>query len=388
MVQEWEKERKVEWNGSQLRRLWRCHRDRHKQDFLRELLSPDAGKEKFEAHIVLFGGNVQYYGEVISILSAKEGYIQIPSDFTARFVMPLLRRLLRGRYDNETRDDYLDRTIRCFQRREGLLANEVHVQPEMVLQYTIRHLVSVQGDGKKEMDSGVAKLLVLLPTKKHMFRLDDIYQGIIVPRNLTPEARYDLLRPFFRHVKGYEMSLEDNSAPGLAKFQNLPTRNDTWPTRLFFSIDIKSGRALFERLVTAHPHGDFLKPDYGAGEKTVAQQTRAPGEDTRGDVEIVRCLLNQSYSSESRDEAWLNRARSVVEERKKKSQQLREASDRAFWAKSALNVCFAAGALGMVADTVLWARRFNKDFLIVKEPYGYKTCDARSKESSVCHSRV
>ncbi|KAK1969137.1 hypothetical protein LY78DRAFT_603288 [Colletotrichum sublineola] len=384
MVQEWEQERKVEWNESQLCKLRRCHRDRYEQEFLQELFSPETSNLNFEAHKSLFSNNLQFCDMVLSMLITNEEYAQIPSDFTTKFVMPLLRRLLKGRYDNETRDAFLDRAIQCYQRREGILANDIHIQRGGVLQYTIQLWVGVKGDRKEEMKARVAKLLALVPTKKRLLSLQDIYTGISIPRKLAPEAKYDLLRLFFRHIKGYEMSLEDNSATGLMKWRDLAMNNNLWPTKLFFSIGIENGRNLFERLVKANPNGDFLKPHDGVGEKSVAEQTRAPGIDTSGDAEVVSCLLHRISVSESRHQTWIDRARSIVEERKKKSQQSREAKDRAFWAKSALNLCFAAGDLDMVAATVLWARRFNKDFMTANELYGNKTWATQEAEELLC----
>ncbi|KAK2038322.1 hypothetical protein LZ31DRAFT_533535 [Colletotrichum somersetense] len=383
MVQEWEQERKVEWSEQQLYRIWRCHRDRHEQDFLRELLSPDTSELKFQTHRSLFGKNLQFCDTVLSIIITKE-HVQIPSDFTTKFVMPLLRRLLRGRYNVQTRDSFLDLTIQCFQRHEGVLAKDIHFQAGGLLQYTIQRWIDTSDDRKEEMNARVAKLLALLPTKGHSLGLEDIYNGINAPRNLSPKAKYDLLRLFFRHVKGYKTSLEDESAPGLVKLRDLAANNNTWPTKLFFAIDIDNGRSLFERLATAHPNGDFLKFENDSHKKTVTEQTRAPGDSIQGDVEVVRCLLNRRSESESRDQAWLDRAYSIVEERKKKAQQSHDAKDSAFWAKSALNLCFAAGDLNMVSDTVLWARRFNKDTLTTKEFYGHKTWSTQEAQDLLC----
>lgn len=53
----------------------------------------------------------------------------------------------------------------------------------------------------------------------------------------------------------------------------------------------------------------------------------------------------------------------------KRAQQPRESQDRAFWAKSALNLCVATGDLETFRDTVLRARRFNKDSLTTKGLY-------------------
>ncbi|KAK2025527.1 hypothetical protein LX32DRAFT_567868 [Colletotrichum zoysiae] len=384
MVQEWEQERKVKWSEQQLYRIWRCHRERHEQDFLQELSSPDTSELKFQTHRSLFGKNLQFCDTVLSMIITKGEHVQIPSDFTTKFVMPLLRRLLRGRYNAQTRDSFLDLTIQCFQRHEGVLAKDIHFQPGGLLQYTIQRWIDTRGDRREEMNARVAKLLALLPTKEHPLGLEEIYNRINVPRNLSPEAKYDLLRLFFRHVKGYETSLEDESAPGLVKLRDLATNNNTWPTKLFFTIDIDNGRRLFERLATADPTGDFLKFENDSHKKTVTEQTGAPGNSIQGDVEIVRCLLNRRSESESRDQAWLDRACSIVEERKKKAQQSHDANDCAFWAKSALNLCFAAGDLNMVSDTVLWARRFNKDTLTAKEFYGHKTWSTQEAQDLLC----
>ncbi|WP_204280938.1 hypothetical protein, partial [Serratia marcescens] len=44
----------------------------------------------------------------------------------------------------------------------------------------------------------------------------------------------------------------------------------------------------------------------------------------------------------------------------------RDWEGRAFWAVSAQNMSIASGSLDIYAETLLWARRFNKDSNIVR----------------------
>ncbi|KXH50859.1 hypothetical protein CSAL01_12014 [Colletotrichum salicis] len=55
--------------------------------------------------------------------------------------------------------------------------------------------------------------------------------------------------------------------------------------------------------------------------------------------------------------------------RRRKASSSRDWENRAFWARSTLNLAIAAGSLDLYAENLLWARRFNKDVFTVRDLY-------------------
>lgn len=356
VVQEWERDRNVEWTSSQQRALSRGHRERQEKRFLGEVFSPDANSLKFKTEKGIFNGNLPFCEEILLTLVAKEGEIRVPPDFMDEFAMPLLMRLLSKDFDTETRDKFLDYVVQCLRKHKSHLADQLHTGKSGLIQYVVKRWDGAPLDRKKQMKVRLEQLLELLPTKNRPLNLASIHQLIRVPRSLNSEAGYELLQLIFRHVEGYGISFEDDSVSGIAQLRNLPVENDRWPAKLFFSIDVENARKLLEKLAQAYPSGDFLSIESDSSARSVLQQTRGLYEFGRGDVEIVRCLLARRSKAGAEDLAWLDRARVVVEERRKKAQQASESKDRAFWAKSALSLSIASGDYEIFGDTVLWSR--------------------------------
>ncbi|KAF7548543.1 hypothetical protein G7Z17_g6990 [Cylindrodendrum hubeiense] len=368
VVREWEDKHKVDWNDSQKKRLFYGHRQLHESKFLDTIFSPDNSLLTFEKEKALFRGNMPFCEEILQTLIAKEGHIQIPRDFISAFAMPLLKRLLKSRFTEETRNKFLELILQCFQKHPNSLGEQLNLRTDGPVQYVIQRWNDAPEDRKGQLRAYLVQLVGFFPKKEWSLSLNTIYQAIL-GRKRKPEAKYQLLRLFLQHMPGYGIDIEDESEAGLAHLRDLPVENDAWPVTIFSSLDNEKALRLFERLAKTYPSGDFLSITSGSAGRTVLKQARSPNEGGRGDVEVVRSLLMRDSKTKTEDTAWLERVRSLVHERRNKSQQSREPHDRAFWAKSALNLCVAAGDLETFGDTVLWARRFNKDPLTTKALY-------------------
>ncbi|WAO86996.1 Hypothetical protein NCS54_00429000 [Fusarium falciforme] len=372
VVEEWENKRHVEWTSQQQKRLSLGHREQHEKKFLEDIFS--RGKElTFLSQRRLFCGNMAFSEEILNTLLAKEGDIRVPNDFVDELVMPLLKRLLKRRFDHETRQKYLHLVVRCIQKHKKVISNQLNLFHVVgPVQYTINrwYEAPVDSDVKERFKDDLIQLIELSPANQRRDGIDSLRDVMAISKKLDNEARYDLLRLLFLHAKGYnKIDIDDGSDSGLGRLNKLTAEKGLWPAGLFLAVDSKKAMQLFERLDKAHPSSDFLSP--GPDHSVIAQRQR-PDISTFADVEVARVLFIRMSKTENEHEGWLERARTLVQERRVNSQQAREPGLRAFWAMSALNLCVAAADIETLGDTVLWARRFTKDTLACKELYGPK----------------
>ncbi|KAH7176828.1 hypothetical protein EDB81DRAFT_773634 [Dactylonectria macrodidyma] len=375
VVQEWETQRDVDWTVSQQERLFRGHRELHDRKFLEDIFSTDGKNLQFQTERKLFRGNLPFCEEILSTLAAKEGDVRVPDDFMKELALPILKRLHKRRYDEEIRNKYLQLILQCIQKHPKQFTGQLKQLSGGLPQYITQRWLDTPAESKAQVKEYLVQIIKLMPTNAHRFDLGSIHNAITSSRNLEPDTRYELLRLFMLHLKGYGIDIEDESAEGLARLKDLPIENDLWPAKLFFCIDPKQGLRLFENLSREYPGGDFFAPVSGWGATTLLKQTRHQSGPERGDEEIARCLLIRYSHTRTEESSWLERARALIHERRIQAQQCREPQDRAFWTKSAFGLCIAAGDLDILGDTVLWARRFNKDPLAVREIYDEQIFD-------------
>lgn len=378
VVEEWENQRHVEWTASQQKRLFLGHREQNENKFLQDIFSPTK-KVTFLSQRRLFCGSIAFSEEILNTLLAKDGEIRVPKDFVDDFVMPLLKRLLKGRYDHGTRRKYLHLVVQCIQKHKEHISDQLNLwQASGLVQYTIDqwYRVPMDSDVKARFEDDLIQLIKLSPSSQRQDTLKRLCDVMTLSKKLNHEARYELLRFLLLHAKGYKIDIEDGSDSGIARLKKLTAEKGTWPAVLFSSIDPKKAMQLFERLDRAHPSSDFLMP---GPEGLVVAQIQSPDDSTFtfADVEVARAQLIRMSKTEDEHQGWLQRARTLIHERRVNSQQAREPELRAFWAESALNLCVAARDFETLEDTVLWARRYTKDTLTCKELCGPKVFATR-----------
>ncbi|CAG9985111.1 unnamed protein product [Clonostachys byssicola] len=137
---------------------------------------------------------------------------------------------------------------------------------------------------------------------------------------------------------------------------------------------------LFERLQDAHPGYGYsaLEPwNYNDSELGNLFQFSTNNEDEslNPDGPALRGFLLRNLSNSPTpclvDPRHVRNHLRVTElsRRKSLSQQGRTAEVRAFWAISACRLCIAMGDIDAYIDTLIWARRFNKDAMVLKLLY-------------------
>lgn len=423
LVEEWETERQVKWTYRQKMRLFRGHRERAEKKLLEEMFLPIQGHEvtwfMFGSNRQFFRGDPEFCEEILTTLASKRGNVRIPDDFKDEFVMPLLNGLLKRRSSEELRNRFLRLVIECFEQHSEFRALDDEVGRTSALKKGVRQdylpalerlpILSAKFYGwgaansnvwedsllshviyrwynsptldKEQVKMYLIRMIKLLPKGQSVSIVDmcNIVEWSHI-RTIDREMRDELVRLLFRHTRGYELDLDDEPAAGLARLRDSPVADNLWPVELFFLGDRIKALRLFNKLREAHPSGDFLRLFRG-GKNTVRHQNRDRGSNPRGDVEIVQALLIREAKAESLDPAWHSRMQALVQERQRKANQSRTQEDRSFWAQSAINLSVSVGCLDILRDTMLWARRFNKDPLTVIQLYGPSTIETAELEA-------
>ncbi|KAK7428111.1 hypothetical protein QQZ08_005350 [Neonectria magnoliae] len=240
-AQEWEHERHVEWTTWQQKRLFFSHRELYKQNFLADIFSPNPKDEnlKFETEKRLSRSNLPFCAEVLLTMIAKEGDVRVPDDFIDEFAMPLLKRLLESRFDEEIPNKFFGLVVQ--------VAHQLHLDQDGLVQYVIQRWNDAPVNNTEQVKAYLVQLVSLIPIKKQRSQrmyLKTIHQTILYPRGLT------LL---LQHLKGYNIDIEDEdkSAAALARLRDLAMDDDLWPAMLFFSIDNEKAIHLFESYMPA-----------------------------------------------------------------------------------------------------------------------------------------
>ncbi|KAF5021321.1 hypothetical protein F66182_6643 [Fusarium sp. NRRL 66182] len=372
LIQQYEKDHGTQWTRPQERCLFLGHREQHEQRFLNDIFSKEEGL-RFFAHREVFRGNIAFIDKILTTLVAKEAEVHVPSDFVDEVVMPLLRRLLKSRFSDETRNKYLHLVLQCIEKHDEEISGQLNLQQGGLVQYTVDRWFSAPDGSRNEQQvkTYLVRSIKLLPVSGNRMSLDKVLQAVVVSRRLDLEASYEFFRLLLLHMKDYRVNIESDSEQDLDRLKQ-DMRNEAWPADLFFQIDLKKSLRLFGKLDRLFPNSEFLSPVSSGS--TVLRQTQSHQGHLRhssfGDVETARALLIRKSKMEDEHQGWLQRARGLIGERRVNAQQAREAADRALWARSALNLCVAAGDLETLNDTIIWARRFIKDSQASKTLYG------------------
>ncbi|KAM0249648.1 hypothetical protein ACHAP5_002775 [Fusarium lateritium] len=360
LVQRFEKEKNIKWTSPQGRRLFLGHREQHEAKFLEEIFS-ESKRLTFYQQRRLFRGNVNFTEKILTtlLLFPHDDRAHIPSDLIEEVAMPLLKRLRKSKYDEDTRNKYLDLVIRCVQRHKVQLTPQLSLTQGGLLQYTVDRWGDApeSSESKRKMEAYLVQAIELSTMVKMPYGFEGVRETVCVSRRLSHEKRFDFFRLFLLHTSQYQMDVESDSEQDVARLK--PFARQAWPSNLFLCMDHKRSLRLFEKLDKLFPRNEFL--DSGSGE-TILEQTQGHIKHSPfGDVEILRALLIRKSKTQNEHPGWYERTRELINERKTNAQQSREAVERAYWAKSALHLCVAFGDLETLNDTVIWSRRFIKD---------------------------
>jgi hypothetical protein len=319
----------------------------------------------------LIDRNLKFAEDILKRLLDSAGNIHAAVDATTidqKLLVPLARRLVRRGTDHGARERISTLIVSTVRRYPGIAQGLSFSQAGLVHR-AIQIWRRARGpDERIQAEKHLEGLLALMPSNA-IQSLDRIASASL---NVLPALRCDLFRLLLRHARPFRIDIKN---PSEEDIENLAKKKERLPIWLF-SPDLvrvhgppEAGFTLLQRFVTVHPTGDFI---------TTAQQHNPPsilnhpsGPDRLGgDTELLGTMLARSAEG-SRQTRFgsTERVQNELKARKDKAARSREWQGRAFWTKSAMFICIAAGDFDMYAETLLWARRFNKDVHTVKQIY-------------------
>ncbi|KAK5996544.1 hypothetical protein PT974_01879 [Cladobotryum mycophilum] len=289
-----------------------------------------------------------------------------PDKFLGELLIPIVKRCSSKRWiGSETHSKLWSIIPQYFQRYPEFKKNSR--QSEAHYSSLIYHCTKVWVRSPKsftETFTGIIGLLHEDPVKK--FDLPRLVQVA------GPTLRYELLRLFLKHGQGYafDIGAVDNKAMDCSVMK---AQKFVWPVGILHHLPPHEGLCMLEKLREAYP--DSLHPNDGSQSLF---QKYDPGNEKCSDLEILRALLirqseNDKIILPTNSEAVLDDLRlKELPRRMRQASQAREPGDRARWAVAAINLSVALGDVDLYTETLLWARRFNKDSRATHVIYNYR----------------
>ena len=355
LVQEWHQKAELprisEWDSDR-KRLYEAHPAMYQSECLQTLNSHRAVDFRLRHYRMLLqshpaiqvtkhtSASIEFALRVLRSLQANDNVKLDPREFLNDLVYPLLRRLKRHKSSTALQEEVLQLTIR-WMKTETRAIEHLSLDCDLLC-----HAVRLWDRSLEKHEDMLQSLLKMIPA--HNLSLS-------IVSNLLGRVyhRWQFLRLTLRNLAYFRTDID--------KDEDLRKLEDAWPIEIFLSLSSQRALALLDRLIQLKPAGDFL----------VWSTNHIFAIDSRHDPSMLQILLLRG-----KDEV-IKVARNAVPKRKKSANTSREQEDRAYWAKSAMFCAISSGSLDLYEETLLWARRFNKDALTVKELYSSKIVGTR-----------
>ncbi|KAJ9630590.1 hypothetical protein H2203_001113 [Taxawa tesnikishii (nom. ined.)] len=265
--------------------------------------------------------------------------------FYADLAGPLLSRAIKKRVHRDLRTKIIQMIIDYLQAHPSATHEDALWSGESSF---VHHVVRLWSEYREDHEHLMPVVVSLIPEK----RLADLHNVVDLLNAAWFRYRYDLLHVLILRGKGSETDI--------GKADDLhPSSSTQWLPELFTALPTESSLELLQRLATSRPAMDFL----AVGQEHSIFQDKALPNMPHGNTVLLRTYLERGYKGA------LERAKSAINGRKARAAKSREQDDRAFFARSCLFLAIASGSLEVYAETLIWARRFNRDALTVKSLY-------------------
>lgn len=292
-----------------------------------------------------------------------------PSDLLKTIIDPLGKRFLSNSMIlSDVTMQFWSRVISCLKERQAF-RKEFDNSADHYRRIVARLLkVWNRSRAKAEYTDMVATLFSVLPQI-----VVNRYTLVELVGKPARSLRYRLLRLFLKNAAGYQFDIGEPDSLDHAEFQKSSLR---WPAGIFFELSADEALPLFMKVRRAGKNIGFTH-----GRKFLFERQDSDDGDLADRHILQALLLHRSTSSLSSMAADLDAMRSEnrlreLPGRMKKATQGRSPEARAQWCVATLSLCIAIGDLDLYAETLRWARRFNKDPLTLKEMYS-KSCISR-----------
>ncbi|KAK3344281.1 hypothetical protein B0T25DRAFT_322523 [Lasiosphaeria hispida] len=370
------------WSERGRENLYHAHPKAYKQQALQACFSPEIKTLNLHG---LPKPLMLDFGFLVDILvciakrDAKDLHVN-PKDFINMLALPLMKRFKRRKravvsQDQVLGDQLWDLMDVCLERHPDF-AEELNFKRGRLLWLAIICWDRVPTEERRLRLGAVVQSLMSLVPASQIPNLCD-FPGVLGA--VSRPRRYDLLTQILRLPGKYGIDIASPGSTDKAKLKDLKHINDLFPCELFKMLPVDQSLGLVDFLSEVRPDNAFLRPSEWGG---LTITSHANHENlAQGGFPIPYCCLigflapldPRRFSPKLR-----NNIENVVEAEMAHAAQSREWMGRSTGAKSALFLCIASGSSELYSKTLAWARRFDKDFHVVRELYQCETL--RTKE--------
>ncbi|KAF7541957.1 hypothetical protein G7054_g204 [Neopestalotiopsis clavispora] len=338
------------------RKFIAVHASSYEELALAAIFETDESKrKKITEYTHLFTNNRHFTMTVLDRIASDPSVLRFNGDrVISTLVGPALVRLHRAR-DRKAIAHVLRIALACADK-EPKVAEKINAS-NLAFYAVYLWRRSPDDSTAKEL---LIKLIAFMPRKNcNVFRIPmQLMAGV------EKRLRFDLLRLILLHTSTWNMDIDVETKADNDKIASL----DKWPVDLFSMLDRPSAVQLFRRLWRILPDDQFTVQGNGELPRGVRSYTSKNYNSL--DLHIVSASL-ESQLNPYPDEAapWFFNVKKELAERKKQASNSRDPEERGKWAKSALDLCIAANSLNLLSETLLWARRYNRDHVTVERLY-------------------
>ncbi|GAB7360528.1 hypothetical protein MBLNU230_g8477t1 [Neophaeotheca triangularis] len=266
----------------------------------------------------------------------------VPLEFKSHFAEPLLHRAIRRKAPTAVKCHMLEFIIRYLEARPHF-AKTFGLRNDSLLKITIK-LWSRRSEVYGEL---LVRLL-------QIFQKDDIdglSRTFSVLELARPALRYELLSMICRHVKFLDLDIENDAEVKQSKAE-------IWDASIFESLPPEQALPLLRRFMRIRPQCDFLG---SSSDSTDLYLRVSRGEEGHKDL-----------------------SKQKIKKRKDTAVKARDQKLRAVGAKQSIHTAAASGYPDLLAETLLWARRFNRDSWTLQGIYSHSIISHDSVVEVLC----
>ncbi|KAI1841388.1 hypothetical protein JX266_012399 [Neoarthrinium moseri] len=340
------------------RKAYENHTNAYDQYALQRLFPIEGEAEKITAFTKLFEVNRPLAVHVLQRIAADSTALEHNKlGLRNDLIIPLLRRSYHSRHHSETQQ-VLQIAVECAQKEPAILGGFTDKDDPLFF-YAVQHWK--RSPRREKAEKLLADLIGVMPEITGFMLLVHALM-----QNVEPALRYPLLCLSLRNYKSVALDLESEDSEVDEKLKEYQMR---WPAGLFLALPAPTALHLFKRLLKTFPDGKFYyKVGYGGMKRLIEASSADDTLDLDTDVAMT-FLASRVPATVSESKTWLDRAKEEIQDRKYKSGKQREWEHRASWAVSVVELAFATGSQDIVADILLWARRYNRDTNVVAHLY-------------------
>ncbi|KAF2656454.1 hypothetical protein K491DRAFT_597002 [Lophiostoma macrostomum CBS 122681] len=352
-----------EWGDIHRKDLLLYHSDTLREMGLRDIFSQQASNHSWLWKLFQeypsetgtyhrFSASMQFSLDVLRLLAREEKNVLSEHEYLSNIVLPLLRRALRKRIEWPRSEEISTLAV-------AYLGKHFHYQNDSNNRERLLQFIALCWSRRPEMfEKQFSACLALCYKRQKSVQLGS-FETLL--KGVRKTGRYPLLRFCYKEVADRDIDIE----------ADLRGSKGTLSWSLLERLEAEQALGLFTRLRTARGDHDLVQ----RGPYHSVTHNGHTLDGVGGDPLLFQVVL---LSRNGKDDEANVLALQQIKELQQKAIAQSDQSLRAWYAHSVLYYAYASGSCKLVRDSLLWARRFNRDTLTLASLYEHYPDEAKA----------